>query len=121
MKKHKSKRIGNKVYHYKQETISKLGVYDFEGPLLGILSFLSDLHESHAESHIDMNIDITDVGGWDDSVYEITVYGWRLETDKERDKRLSKAAGARRARELAKKKKADAERQEYERLKKKYG
>lgn len=109
-----------KKYQDVRCTDTSLDIYDFEGDPKVVMERIQNLIDIHtAKGHTDLYIDISVDAV--DSYADVDVMYTRKETDKERDRRLARAAKARVKGVERATARVEKEKAEYERLQKKYG
>ena len=99
-----------------------LSLYDLEGPLdLVIASLQGVLNDHEGQGHTHVKLDMQYDSFYGDSAAEVVLHYTRPETDRERDKRLSKATKHRLALAKAREEKENKDKATYLKLKEKFG
>lgn len=112
------RKIMTKKYLTKRSNLGTFYIGDLDGGLSDAISVLEELRDRHAdEGFSEVGFDI-DPGPGDVCIY---VYGFRQETDAERNRRLAKAKKEREVKKEARKKKEAQEIKELEHLLSKHG
>jgi len=107
-----------KKYQVVTKKIKTLCRYSFDDKLEHIIEWLQSIKEDYPD-YYDFHISLE--SGWGDEPDQFLLFGNRLENDSERNKRLAKARKIREDKKAAKILKEEQEREEYERLKAKFG
>lgn len=105
-------------YKVKKEAVDVFGAFALEGPLRDVMQLFEEIiidHPNHSNFTLAWDSGDSDGGG-----SEYTVWGERLETEEEYQKRLSSEKKARLQKAKLRAKHEDQQRDLYEKLKKKF-